>query len=134
MVKFIDFQNIRLERQKYNNNLIYKLIKENNIEELIKLCNKNELDKVLEETNLNINELISLCIKNDIMNKILSGRISKNSSRQGNIDEIIQINTINELSINYNIYIEKLNITDYIPMEDGSIISKNIKKILKKKV
>jgi hypothetical protein len=38
--KFIDFQNIRLERQKYNNNLIYKLIKENNIEELIKLCNK----------------------------------------------------------------------------------------------
>jgi hypothetical protein len=56
------------------------------------------------------------------MNKILSGRISKNSSRQCNIDELIQINTINELSINYNIYIEKLNIIDYIPMEDGLII------------
>jgi len=133
MAKFIDFQNIRLERQKYNNNLIYKLIKENNIEELIKLCNKNELDRVLEETNLNINELISLCIKNDIMNKILSGRISKNSSRQGNIDELIQINTINELSNKYNIFIEKLNITDYIPMEDGLIISKKYKKDIKEK-
>jgi hypothetical protein len=55
------------------------------------------------------------------MNKILSGRISKNSSRQGNIDELIQIN---ELSNKYNIIIEKLNITDYIPMKDGLIISK----------
>jgi hypothetical protein len=122
--KYIDFKNIRKERQIYNNNLIYKSIKENNIDELIKLSNKNELDRVLEDTNLNINELISLCSNNDIMNKILSGRISKNSSRQCNIDEIIQINTINELSINYNIFIEKLNSIDYIPMEDGLIISK----------
>ncbi len=132
-VKFVDFQNIRKERQIYNNNLIYKSIKENNRDELIKLSNKNELDRVLEDTNLNINELVLLCSNNDIMNKILSGRISKNSSRQGNIDEIIQINTINELSINYNIYIEKLNIIDYIPMEDGSIISKKYKKDIKDK-
>jgi hypothetical protein len=98
--KFIDFKNIRKERQIYNNNLIYKLIKENNIDELIKLSNKNELDRVLEDTNLNINELVSLCSNNDIMNKILSGRISKNSSRQCNIDELIQINTIKDFSIN----------------------------------
>jgi PIN domain nuclease of toxin-antitoxin system len=131
--KFIDFKNIRKERQIYNNDLIYKSIKESNIDELIKLSNKNELDRVLEDTNLNINELVSLCSNNDIMNKILSGRISKNSSRQSNIDEIIQINTINELSINYNIYIEKLNIIDYIPMEDGLIISKKYKKYIKNK-
>ena len=31
---FIDFKNIRIERQKYNNNLIFKLIKEENIDEL----------------------------------------------------------------------------------------------------
>lgn len=130
---FIDFKNIRIERQKYNNNLIFKLIKEENIDELIKISNKNELDRVLEETNLNIIELISLCKSNDIMNKILSGRISKNSSRQCNIDEIIQINTIKDFSINYNIIIEKLNIIDYIPMEDGSIISKQFKKNIKDK-
>ena len=106
MANFIDFKNIRIERQKYNNNLIFKLIKEENIDELIKISNKNELDRVLEETNLNIIELISLCKSNDIMNKILSGRISKNSSRQGNIDEIIQINTIKDFSINYNIIIQ----------------------------
>jgi len=133
MANFIDFKNIRIERQKYNNNLIFKLIKEENIDELIKISNKNELDRVLEETNLNIIELISLCKSNDIMNKILSGRISKNSSRQGNIDEIIQINTIKDFSINYNIIIEKLNIIDYIPMEDGSIFSKQFKKNIKDK-
>ena len=98
--KYIDFKNIRIERQKYNNNLIFKLIKEENIDELIKLSNKNELDRVLEETNLKIIELISLCKSNDIVNKILSGRISKNSSRQCNIDELIQINTIKYFSIN----------------------------------
>ena len=98
--KYIDFKNIRIERQKYNNNLIFKLIKEENIDELIKLSNKNELDRVLEETNLKIIELISLCKSNDIVNKILSGRISKNSSRQCNIDELIQINTIKDFSIN----------------------------------
>ena len=130
---FIDFKNIRIERQKYNNNLIFKLIKEENIDELIKISNKNELDRVLEETNLNIIDLISLCKSNDIMNKILSGRISKNSSRQGNIDEIIQINTIKDFSINYNIIIEKLNIIDYIPMDDGSIVSKQFKKNIKDK-
>lgn len=133
MANFINFKNIRIERQKYNNNLIFKLIKEENIDELIKISNKNELDRVLEETNLNIIELISLCKSNDIMNKILSGRISKNSSRQGNIDELIQINTIKDFSINYNIIIEKLNIIDYIPMEDGSIISKQFKKNIKDK-
>jgi hypothetical protein len=131
--KYIDFKNIRIERQKYNNELIFKLIKEENIDELIKIINKNELDRVLEETNLNIIELISLCKSNDIMNKILSGRISKNSSRQGNIDELIQINTIKDFSINYNILIEKLNIIDYIPMEDGSIISKQFKRNIKDK-
>ena len=52
--------------------------------------------------------------------------ISKNSSRQGNIDEIIQINTIKDFSINYNII-------DYIPMDDGSIISKQFKKNIKDK-
>jgi hypothetical protein len=134
MAIFIDFKNIRIERQKYNNNLIFKLIKEENINELIKISNKNELDRVLEETNLNIIELISLCKSNDIMNKILSGRISKNSSRQCNIDELIQINTIKDFSINYNIIIEKLNIIDYIPTEDGSIVSKQLKKILKIKL
>jgi hypothetical protein len=133
MAIFIDFKNIRIERQKYNNNLIFKLIKEENINELIKISNKNELDRVLEETNLNIIELISLCKSNDIMNKILSGRISKNSSRQCNIDELIQINTIKDFSLNYNIIIEKLNIIDYIPMEDGSIVSKQFKKNIKDK-
>ena len=39
------------------------------------------------------------------MNKILSGRISKCASKQGNLDEIIQLSTINELTTNYNIYI-----------------------------
>jgi len=67
------------------------------------------------------------------MNKILSGRISKNSSRQCNIDELIQINTIKDFSLNYNIIIEKLNIIDYIPMEDGSIVSKQFKKNIKDK-
>jgi hypothetical protein len=132
MAKYINFKDIRTNRQKFNNDMIYKFIKENKIDELIKLTNKNELDRVLEETQLNLNELVSLCKDNDIMNKILSGRISKKSSRQCNIDELIQINTINDLSKYYNIYVEKLNVIDYIPMDDGSISSnKNTNKTLK---
>jgi len=41
-------------------------------------------------------------------------------------------NTINDLSKYYNIYVEKLNVIDYIPMDDGSISSnKNTNKTLK---
>lgn len=130
--KYIDFKNSRIERQRYNDNLVYNAIKTNNITKLYKIINNKELDKILNELNLTLNELINLCIENDIMNKILSGRISKCASRQGNLDEIIQLSTINELTTNYNIYIEKSNVIDYIPMEDGLIIKKDCNKIDKK--
>lgn len=132
----LDFNNLRFIRQKINNNNVYNSIKNKNKELLYKYCNKKELDRVLKETELNIEELILECSKNDITNKILSGRISIKSSRQGSKDESIQIDLCQNIANNFKINIINLNSKQYRPTKDGQIITeKEMKeKKLKKKI
>jgi hypothetical protein len=120
----IKFNELRNNRQQLNNKLVFKAIKSKNIDDIKKYSNENELERVLNETNKTIQDLLVSCSTNDIMNIILSGRISKKSSRQGNKDEETQLQICNNFSKNYGIFIEKLKNTEYRPSKiDGKIIS-----------
>ena len=119
----LNFTELRNERQKINNNIIFQSVKTKNLIDFYENVNKNELKRVLDETNLTIEELLNECSKNDIMNKILSGRISKISSRQGINDEYLQVKVCNDISIMYGINIKKLKTTEYRATKNGDIIN-----------
>jgi len=121
----LDFQNLRETRQFLSNKNLYNSVKNKDLVYFKKNINKNELDKVLNETNLSLEQLLDKCFQDDITNTILCGRISKKSSRQGNIDENIQIQVCSDISKNFDITIEKLKKDDYIPLKtSGEILSR----------
>ena len=159
----IDCQNIRTQRQKLNNLLVFNSIKEKdiiflyngslsrtagtregssdkekpdfitrwasrrlekvwNIKSFHKNINENEFKRVLEENEITEEKLHEECLQNDLLNKILSGRISKNSSRQGTKDENLQLFTCNILSNKLGIKIENLSVNEYRPDDKGNIV------------
>lgn len=71
--------------------------------------NKNELDSILNELDLDLNKFINKCKNNDILNKIVSRVISKKSIRQGNLDEQEQLLTCNKITSQFDINIESLS-------------------------
>ena len=99
---------LRKDRQTQNNKLAYNAIKQNIKNPNANQINKNALNRLLTYTNCNnIDELVK--DKNnheDIIMKIVSLYIAKNSSRQGSKDEEFQLETINKLQ-DYDITIKK---------------------------
>lgn len=95
-------------RQDYNNKLAYDSIKINLKEPCVDNINKNALDRLLAYTNYNDLEDMIKDKNNheEIITKITSLYIAKNSSRQGMQDEEIQLNIINTLQA-YDITIER---------------------------
>lgn len=119
----LDIKNIREDRQKINNLKVFNAIKNKDKKELLKNCNNNELERVLKDLKDNIDGLIDKCSNNDYMNNILSGRISKNATRQGCKDESIQLSICNEVSKYLDINIENLTQNAYRPKKTGEIIN-----------
>ena len=66
--------------------------------------------------------MLEECRQKELLNKILSGRISKNSSRQGTKDENLQLFTCNILSNKLGIKIENLSVNEYRPDCQGNIV------------
>jgi hypothetical protein len=119
----LDCQNLRLIRQNQNNKSVYDAIQTKNKEQLLQVINNIEFERVLQETNLSIDQLIDKCSQDHITNIILSGRISKNATRQGTKDEELQINVCKETASKYGITISTLPNTAYRPTKSGEIIS-----------
>lgn len=124
----IDCKNLRKERQTLNNRLVSENIKNNDIKSLNNNINDKELKRVLKELNISKEELIKLCQKDVIKNKILSGRISKNASRQGTKDEELILTTCNIISSKFGINIENLKVNTYRPTKCGKILKINTRK------
>ena len=118
----IDCQNIRTQRQKLNNLLVFNSIKDKDIKSFYKNVNEKEFKRVLEENEITEEELLEECRQKELLNKILSGRISKNSSRQGTKDENLQLFTCNILSNKLGIKIENLSVNEYRPDCQGNIV------------
>lgn len=126
-----DYKNFRDDRQKLNNENIFINIKTKNIEGLEKSINHKEFKRVLEETGLTKLELLNKCSEDDTTNRILSGRISKKSSRQGSLDEKLQLDICGITASKLDLKIIILKKTEYIPTKNGKIINKTEKKIYK---
>lgn len=130
----LDFQDIRKLTQTINNNIVFECIKNKNKSALLENINKNELDRVLDETGLTLDQLIEEASENNTMNKILSGRISKKSSRQGTKLENLQLVICNTTAEQCNSKITNLSATALRPTKTGLIVSqkemkeKNIEK------
>lgn len=126
----IDFSNIREERQKFNNTIIYDIIKSKDITKLKKECNIKELQRVLADLEISEETLIDECNKSDILAKMTAGRISKLASRQGSNDEAIQIQTCHKISSKVSINITQLPNDALRPCKDGTIITKEQFKLI----
>lgn len=96
----IDFKTIRSGRQEQNNKEVFEAIMKKNKKDIEKLINNKELERVLNETNMNSDALYEYCFNNEVAAKILSGRISKKSSRQGSKDESKQIEICSKAGVN----------------------------------
>jgi hypothetical protein len=121
----IDIYNIRNERQKINNEIAMKRIKERNFNKDI---NNEEYKRILLELskyNKTEKELLDECNDNIILLIILASRISINASRQGVKDELLQIDTCNITCNKFDISMDKLTVNSYRPTKDGLILNNN---------
>jgi len=134
MIHILDCKNLREERQRINNQMVYDSIHKNDMKSFYKYVNVKELDRVLSEQTIckdsgggggefDTEKLIQYCRSNDRFARLLSGRISKNASRQGTKDEELQLSTCNLTTSKYGVYIENLSATAFRPTKCGSIIS-----------
>lgn len=119
----LDCQNIRTERQKENNQKVFNAIKKGNLKNLKKVSNQKELNRVLQDLEMTLEDLVKKCKNDDITNKILSGRISKNATRQGTKDESLQIGVCAKTGKKLGIEIKNLSVTDYRPTKSGRIVT-----------
>ena len=121
----INCKNIRDERQSRNNMKVFDAIKTKDLKAFNKNINPQELERVLLDTGLTKDELIDRTSTDDLMNKILSGRLSKKASRQGMSDECFQLEVVNDTSTHFKINIENLTATAFRPKKTGEILSKD---------
>lgn len=131
----IDFLQLRNDRQKHNNQVVFDAINEKNMETIMANTNPKAIERVIIESNhTSLEHMIETCNSDDIhqlkhLNKrLLSMLISKTASRQGCRDETTQIQVCHNTCVPYNIYIENLNVTDFRPTKNGRIISKETMK------
>lgn len=121
----IDCRNIRDLRQIENNLLVENSIISKDMISFQKHTNAKEVERVIKETGSSLDDILNECHKNSIMLKILSGRVSKNASRQGTKDELTQIAICDGTSRMFDIRITKnLPAIDYRPTKTGEIVCK----------
>ena len=137
IIHILDCKNLREERQRINNEMVYDSIYKNDMKSFYKYVNVKELERVLSEQNMckdiavggeahnnfDTDKLIQYCRGNPRFARLLSGRISKNASRQGTKDEELQLSTCNLTTSKYGVYIENLTATAFRPTKCGSIIT-----------
>lgn len=122
-ISVLDFQDIRKKRQRHNINNIIECISQSRFNALTPFINQTELNRVLEETQLDANTLYTYCNENQVLLIVLAGRIAKNSTRQGTKDEQLQIDVCNCFANKYGITIENLTTVAFRPTKDGRIVS-----------
>ena len=127
----VDFIKERQDRQQSNNIKVFNSIMDNDMITFNQITNANEISRVLKEINVISNTLFTLDellenVKRDIYKCIiLSGRISKNSSRQGCQDEALQISVCAKTGANFNIKIDNLSSTAFRAMKNEPTILSN---------
>lgn len=99
----LNFKDIRVNRQFNNNKDVYDCIQENNQKGFHEQINEEELKRVLDEReylfgNGSFDLFWNKCCNDKEYAQIAAGRLSKDASRQGALDEKLQLNTCNEIA------------------------------------
>jgi len=125
----IDCKNLRRERQRENNNLMFRALISRD-EVLVKhLCNINELERVLTELKelfrcqFTLEYLLYKCSIDHIYATTLAGRIAKVASRQGTKDETYILKKCNDTLCQVGIQVKNLSTTEARPTKDGRILT-----------
>jgi hypothetical protein len=128
----IDCQNLRLERQRENNQIMFHALITQD-KDLVKYhCNNNELERVLAELNevfryngqlLTLEHLLLKCNADHMYAMTLAGRISKVASRQGTKDEAYILDKCNQTVSQIGVEIKNLTTTEFRPTKDGRILT-----------
>ena len=119
----IDCKDLRVERQKENNNIMLKLLQSGNITLVKHYCNIKELDRLLKDLGDDEEQLIKDCRDNLKYAKVVARQISKMASRQGTKDEAFILQKCNETISQVGVYIENLSTTAFRPTKDGRILT-----------
>jgi hypothetical protein len=129
----IDFSNLRGVRQDLNNTFVFNDITNKDIPNLLKNCNKKELDRILGEENITLDNLLDQLEDNIWGKKFLAKHIAINASRQGSKDEQTQIQICNQTALKFGITIKSLPNNEVRPCKNGTLVSKeDYKKIVDK--
>lgn len=131
----IDFVDERRRRQLHNADKVYDSINRDDKAAFKECINENELSRTLDYLDCSLEELLSECKKNDKLHKLLSMKLSKNATRQGSLDEKLQLKCCGDVGKTCDINVIDLNNNAYRPIKNTSrVVSKeemkreNIKK------
>ena len=124
-VQKVDCKNLRVIRQKENNDIMLRLLQSGDITLVKHLCNIKELSRLLEDLDINEEQLLQKCANDLLFAKVVSRQISKMASRQGTKDEAFILKKCNETTSKVGIYIENLSTTAFRPTKKGCILTNN---------
>ena len=124
-VQKVDCKNLRVIRQKENNDIMLRLLQSSDITLVKHYCNTKELSRVLRDLDINEDKLIDKCKDDLLFAKVISRQISKMASRQGTKDEAFKLKKCNETTSKVGIYVENLSTTAFRPTKKGRILTNN---------
>ena len=124
-VQEVDCKNLRVIRQKENNDIMLRLLQSGDITLVKHFCNTKELSRLLEDLDINEAMLINKCKDDLLFAKVVSRQISKMASRQGTKDEAFILKKCNETTSKVGVYVENLSTTVFRPTKDGRILTNN---------
>ena len=121
----VDCKNLRVIRQKENNDIMLRLLQSGDITLVKHLCNIKEFHRLLEDLDINEEQLLQKCANDLLFAKVISRQISKMASGQGTKDESFILKKCNETTSKVGIYIENLSTTAFRPTKKGRILTNN---------
>ena len=124
-VQKVDCKNLRVIRQKENNDIMLRLLQSGDITLVKHYCNTKELSRLLEDLQIDEEQLLQKCKDDLLFAKVISRQISKMASRQGTKDEAFILKKCNETTSKVGIYVENLSTTAFRPTKKGRILTNN---------
>lgn len=115
----ICFKTARIQRQLINNMMVVESIGRGDIHS--KHINHKELERVCKEVDMQPRELFRHFNKDKHTAAVLAGRISKTSTRQGVLDERLQLESFKNVAFDAGVTVKRLGTHGERPMYDGTI-------------
>ena len=120
----VDFKTLRIIRQTENTNNVHTSIQNNDPIAFKTFINENALDRTLQYLNISFESLWEETRNApENYNKLLSLYMAKNATRQGSLDEIVQLETCNKTAGTCGVQITKLPNNAIRPSKNGYIYS-----------